>query len=76
MLRDHRIRNHVHLQYLSKESIQDEMRREYLGEGQMWYVMKRNNLKIETGSADGSIEPSDVVYVFPMPDAEIEDGHR
>ena len=76
VLRDHRIRNHVHLQYLSKESIQDEMRREYLGEGQMWYVMKRNNLKIETGSSSGDIEPSDVVYVFPMPDAEIEDGHR
>lgn len=75
-LRDHRIRNHVHLQYLSKESIQDEMRREYLGEGQMWYVMKRNNLKIETGASSGDIEPSDVVYVFPMPDAEIEDGHR
>ena len=76
VLRDHRIRNHVHLQYLSKESIQDEMRREYLGEGQMWYVMKRNNLKIETGASSGDIEPSDVVYVFPMPDAEIEDGHR
>ena len=76
VLRDHRIRNHVHLQYLSKESIHDEMRREYLGEGQMWYVMKRNNLKIETGASSGDIEPSDVVYVFPMPDAEIEDGHR
>ena len=76
VLRDHRIRNHVHLQYLSKESIQDEMRREYLGEGQMWYVMKRKNLKIETGASSGDIEPSDVVYVFPMPDAEIEDGHR
>ena len=76
VLRDHRIRNHVHLQYLSKESIQDEMRREYLGEGQMWYVMKRNNLKIETGASSGDIEPSDVVYVFPMPDAELEDGHR
>ena len=38
--------------------------------------MKRNNLKIETGSSSGDIEPSDVVYVFPMPDAEIEDGHR
>ncbi len=76
VLRDHRIRNHVHLQYLSQEAIQDEMRREYLGEGQMWYVMKRNNLKIETGSSSGDIEPSDVVYVFPMPDAEIEDGHR
>ena len=75
-LRDHRIRNNVHLQYLSKESIQDEMRREYLCEGQMWYVMKRNNLKIETGSSSGDIEPSDVVYVFPMPDAEKEDGNR
>ena len=52
------------------------MRREYLGEGQMWYVMKRTNLKIETGASSGDIEPSDVVYVFPMPDAEIEDGHR
>ncbi|MFR7808230.1 MAG: RagB/SusD family nutrient uptake outer membrane protein [Butyricimonas faecihominis] len=52
VLRDHRIRNHVHTIPV-KESIQDEMRREYLGEGQMWYVMKRNNLKIETGLLPG-----------------------
>lgn len=74
-LRDHRIRGNVHWNYLTKEYIYDEMKREYVGEGQMWYVYKRNNLKIE-GGLSGEIEPSPSIFIFPLPEDEIEYGHR
>jgi streptomycin 6-kinase len=35
---------------------------------------KRNNKAIP--GDDGEIAPSDDIFVFPFPDAEIEDGHR
>ncbi|MEG2229132.1 MAG: hypothetical protein RRY39_11665, partial [Odoribacter sp.] len=75
-LRDHRIRNNAHWTYLTKEYIYEEMRREYVGEGQLWYVYKRNNLKLPGDGVNGEIEPSDLIFVFPLPDAEVEDGHR
>ena len=74
-LRDHRIRGNVHWTYLTKDYIYEEMRREYVGEGQMWYVYKRNNLTIP-GGLTGTIEPTEDMFIFPLPDAEIEDGHR
>ena len=53
------------------------MRREYVGEGQLWYVYKRNNLTIpRSGGTSTDVVPSDKVFVFPYPDSEIEDGHR
>lgn len=75
-LRDHRIRNNVHWAYLTKEYIFEEMRREYLGEGQLWYAYKRNNLSLPGNGLVNEIEASDDIFVFPLPDAEIEDGHR
>lgn len=74
ILRDHRIRNNAHWASIGKEFIFQEMQREYVGEGQLWYAYKRNN-KALPGN-DGEIEPSDDIFVFPFPDAEIEDGHR
>lgn len=76
-LRNHRIRNNKEWNSITQTYIIDEMRREYVGEGQLWYVYKRNNLTIpRSGGASGDIAPSDEVYVFPYPDSEIEDGHR
>lgn len=76
-LRDHRIRNNKHWRSLTKEYLFEEMKREYVGEGQLWYVYKRNNLSLPDNSAMGSqIAASDNLYVFPMPDAESEAGHR
>lgn len=76
-LRDHRIRNNQHWTYLTQNYILEEMKREYIGEGQLWYVYKRNNFSLPGHSASGGeIEASDKIYVFPFPDAEIEDGHR
>ena len=74
ILRDHRIRNNTHWQTIGKEFIFQEMQREYIGEGQLWYAYKRNNKAIP--GDDGEIAPSDDIFVFPFPDAEIEDGHR
>ena len=76
-LRDHRIRGNKHWRSLTKEYIVDEMKREYVGEGQLWYVYKRNHMSLPDNSAMGGvIAASDNVYVFPMPDAEYEDGNR
>lgn len=76
LLRDHRIRNNRHWTSLTQSYIWDEMKREYIGEGQMWYVYKRNNLSLPGNGVNGEIQPSDAIFVFPFPDAEIEDGHR
>lgn len=75
-LRDHRIRNNAHWTYLTKEYMYDEMRREYVGEGQLWYMYKRNNMTLPGDGVGGEILPTNEIYVFPLPDAEIEDGHR
>lgn len=74
ILRDHRIRNNAHWKTIGKEFVFEEMQREYVGEGQLWYAYKRNHKAIQ--GSDGEIEPSDDIFVFPFPDAEIEDGYR
>lgn len=79
LLRRNRIRGNqegaLDWMYMSKKDIYDEMRREYIGEGQMWFVYKRNHLSLP-GGLTGTIEASDDIFVFPLPDAEIEDGNR
>ena len=76
-LRNHRIRNNAPWGYLTMEYIFDELRREMVGEGQLWYVYKRLNLgiPINVGTV-GVLPPSDEIFVFPMPRKEIENGHR
>lgn len=74
ILRDHRIRNNAHWKSIGKDFIFEEMQREYVGEGQLWYAYKRNHRPIQGN--DGEIEPSNDIFVFPFPDAEIEDGYR
>lgn len=75
-LRNHRIRNNQEWTSITQSYIFDEMKREYVGEGQMWYVYKRNNLNLPGNNISGGIMADDKYYVFPLPDAEIEDGHR
>lgn len=75
-LRDHRVRNNTRWQFLEDAAIYEEMRREYVGEGQMWYVYKRNHQTFPGNSLTGEVEPSDAIFVFPLPDSEIENGHR
>ncbi|MNY18975.1 hypothetical protein D3C86_1523850 [compost metagenome] len=53
------------------------MKREFVGEGQLWYAYKRLNLGLQTSSGTvGVIPPSDKVFVFPIPLKEIETGNR
>lgn len=79
LLRRSRLRGNAEGQmdwmYMAKKDIFEEMRREYIGEGQMWYVYKRNNMDLPGGTT-GTIDASDNIFVFPFPDAEIEDGQR
>ena len=76
VLRANRIRDYKYWSYITYDYIVREMKREYLGEGQMWYAYKRNNLPLPGNGVSGDIAPSDAVYVFPLPDAEVEHGHR
>lgn len=62
---------------LSTDEIQDEIakeyRKEFLGEGQMFYYYKRLN----SPNIDGAgITAGEHVYVLPMPEYEIEFGNR
>jgi len=76
-LRDHRIRNNAHWSYLTIEYIVQESKREFVGEGQLWYMYKRLNMGIPTSNGIlGVVPPSDKVFVFPMPRKEIETGNR
>jgi len=76
-LRDHRIRNNSHWSYLTMDYIIQELRREFVGEGQVWYTYKRLNLGIPTSNGIiGVVPPSDKVFVFPIPMKEIETGNR
>lgn len=76
-LRDHRIRNNSHWSYLTMDYIIQEIKREFIGEGQLWYAYKRLNLGIQTSSGTvGLVPPSDKIFVFPMPLKEIETGNR
>ncbi len=76
MLRDHRIRNNVPWTYIARDFIVNEMKREFLGEGQLWFAYKRLNMPIPTETLEGEIAPSNAIFVFPMPKKEIENGHR
>jgi hypothetical protein len=56
-----------------KEEIYKEYRKETLGEGQLFYFYKRLNYPVIPGSAKPG---NDAVYVFPLPDNEVEFGNR
>lgn len=75
-LRNHRIRNNREWKTLTRTYIYEEMKREYVGEGQLWYAYKRNNLPLPGNSVTGEIPADDLYYVFPFPDSEIENGFR
>ena len=54
-----------------------EMKREYIGEGQLWYNYKRLNVGVPTSSGVvGVVPPSDKIFVFPIPLKEIETANR
>ena len=60
---------------LTQEMINLDRYKEYFGEGQTFFNMKRQNLPIK--SADGTItfQPSNNIYVVPIPDTEYENRY-
>ncbi len=76
-LRDHRIRNNSHWTSLTMDNIVREIKREFVGEGQLWYAYKRLNLGVQTSSGIVDVvPPSDKIFVFPIPLKEIETANR
>lgn len=76
-LRNHRIRNNSPWGYLTMDYLLLEMKREYIGEGQLWYNYKRLNVGVPTSSGVvGVVPPSDKIFVFPIPLKEIETANR
>lgn len=56
-----------------QEEIFKEYRKEFLGEGQLFFYYKRLNVATIEGS---SVAANNAVYVWPKPDNEIEFGNR
>ncbi|UYQ92114.1 RagB/SusD family nutrient uptake outer membrane protein [Chitinophaga horti] len=69
----------VELNYPSKEQFMDELmkeaRKEFYGEGQIWYMYKRLNVNYP-GQSGNVITASRQKFVLPFPDDEIAYGNR
>lgn len=54
-------------------ALRDEYRREFIAEGQLFFYYKRLNM---SSIPFGSVSMSDIQYVLPQPDDEIEFGYQ
>ncbi|MBV7533021.1 RagB/SusD family nutrient uptake outer membrane protein [Chitinophaga sp. sic0106] len=75
-LRRSRIRNVSDWFYITRDNIFEEAIREFTGEGQLFFAYKRLNRAIRNNSGTGDITPSNGIFVFPIPEKEIETGNR
>ncbi|MBC9930052.1 RagB/SusD family nutrient uptake outer membrane protein [Chitinophaga qingshengii] len=75
-LRRARIRNVSDWHFISRDNIFEEMIREFPGEGQLFFAYKRLNRAIRNTAGTGDIEPSNTIFVLPIPDKELENGNR
>ncbi|MCD8317907.1 MAG: RagB/SusD family nutrient uptake outer membrane protein [Paraprevotella sp.] len=57
---------------LTQDAINAERYREFIGEGQTFFNMKRQNLSISSVDGKTVIKPSNKVYVVPIPDIEYD----
>lgn len=57
---------------LTIQHINDERYKEYIGEGQLWFNMKRQNLSIKSSDNVTTYEGGKAIYAVPIPDIEIE----
>lgn len=73
--RSNRLRRNEDRGYLGRQEITDEYRREFIGEGQLFFYYKRLNLPIRREIAPYNVPASDAVFVFPMPEREIQYGN-
>lgn len=56
------------------EALRKEYAKDFLGEGQYFYFLKRNGIKLLPLNAYENIEMLNSYYVFEIPDAEKEYG--
>ncbi|MBR4313055.1 MAG: RagB/SusD family nutrient uptake outer membrane protein [Bacteroidaceae bacterium] len=57
---------------LTIQLINEERYKEYIGEGQLWFNMKRQNLSIKSSNNVTTFEGSKAIYAVPIPDIEKE----
>jgi hypothetical protein len=57
---------------ITEDAIVNEMRRDFIGEGQLFFLYKRLNRQIP--NILNVVPPSNAVFVFPIPESEIEYG--
>lgn len=60
---------------LNIDLINEERYKEYIGEGQIFYNMKRLNLPIVSYDGTTTYQPGKGIYVVPIPDSEIENRY-
>lgn len=60
---------------LTQELINLDRYKEFIGEGQTFFNMKRQNLAIESADGTKTFQPSNAIYVVPVPDVEYENRY-
>ena len=60
---------------LTQDMINLERYKEYFGEGQTFFNMKRQNLAIKSADGTTTFQPSNDIYVVPIPDTEYENRY-
>ena len=70
-----RIGDEGKLTTFSENDFIKEMRREFPGEGQLFFMYKRRNHDILRDGAAASIPASEKIFMLLIPDAEIENGN-
>jgi len=75
-LKQARTKSIVNKQTVTEEMILLEMRKEFVGEGQLFYVYKRLNHDIIGNTSEDGVKASNRVFVLPLPEEEIEYGYR
>lgn len=66
----------VNKQTVTEEVVLSEVRREFVGEGQLFYAYKRLNHDIMGNTSEDGVKASNSVFVLPIPEEEIEYGNR
>ena len=75
MLRVSRIGEEGTLATYSEDEFIKEMRREFPGEGQLFFMYKRRNHDILRDANAGSIPASNNAFVLLIPDSEVANGN-
>lgn len=63
-------------QEVTEELILREIRKEFVGEGVLFWAYKRLHHDIEGNTSEDGVSADDNVFVFPIPEDEIEYGNR